>query len=141
MFSGRYAWLASGVALAGLAGCATTSSSLVSSSERLERSSLELEGEARDEDAGSAYRRDVQEMAREARDFRRVVADDHSDDDDVEDAFQDLSKRYHALRDETERTHDREIDAEFRDVTEAYLDIEREMRKGEDRDRYARDDD
>ena len=49
------------------------------------------------------------------------------------------SRRYHALRDETERNHDAELDSEFEDVTEAYLDIEREIRKSEGRDRVASD--
>ena len=140
MFAARNAaWLVSAVFAASLAGCATTSSNLVSSSERLERSALDLQEEARDESAGSNYRHDAQELAREARDFRRTLADRRSDDDDVQDAFEELSRRYHALRDETERNHDAELDSEFEDVTEAYLDIEREIRKSEGRDRVASD--
>jgi hypothetical protein len=141
MFSARNAaWFVSALAAAGLTGCATTSTSLANSSERLERSALELQDEARDEDAGSDYRRDVEELAREARDFRRTLEERSSDDDDVQDAFRELSRRYHAVRDETERARDSELDSEFKDVTEAYLDIEREMGKVESRDRLARDD-
>ena len=139
MFSARYAlWIASGIAAASLAGCATTSN-LANSSERLERSAFALEDEARDENVSSNYQRDAQELAREARDFRRVLKDRGTDDDDVREAFEDLSKRYHAVRDETERARNSELDAEFKDVTEAYLDIEREMTRHDDRDRVARD--
>jgi hypothetical protein len=139
MFSARNAmWIVSGIAAASVAGCATTSSSLDKSSERLERSALELQDEARDQNVGSDYRRDAQELANEARDFRRTISDRDADRDDVRDAFQDLSKQYHALRDDTERSREPALEDEFEDVTEAYLDIEREM--GKDRDRVASDD-
>ncbi len=78
----------------------------------------------------------------EARDFRRTLEDRRADDDDVEDAFRDLSARYHALRDEVERSRDRDAELDFKPVTEAYLDVEREMRRvdgRERRDRVARD--
>jgi hypothetical protein len=123
-----------------LAGCATTHGSLASSAERLERSAVELQSDARDDGASGSYSRDAQEFAAEARDFRRVLTDRDADEDDVEDAFRDLSGRYHALRDEVERSRDRDAELDFKQVTEAYLDVEREMRRVGDRDRYARDD-
>jgi hypothetical protein len=139
MFSARNAvWIVSGIAAASLAGCATTSSSLEDSSERLERSALELHDEAREHDVGSNYRRNAEELANEARDFRRLVADGDADRDDLDDAFRDLSMEYHALRDDTERNRESELDDEFQDVTEAYLDIEREM--GRRKSRIASDD-
>lgn len=119
-------------------GCATTGGSLTSSAERLERSAMGLSDEARRDADGGDYSRDAQEFASEARDFRRVVEDRDSERDDVEDAFRDLSQRYHALRDEVDDADSREARQEFGDVTEAYLDIEREMRA--DRDRLAKDD-
>lgn len=118
-------------------GCATTNSSLTSSAERLERSAMDLSEEARMDRDGADYSRDAQEFASEARDFRRVLEDRDADDDDVRDAFRDLSERYHALRDEVDDADSREAELEFKDVTEAYLDIEREMRS--DRDRLASD--
>jgi hypothetical protein len=53
-----------------------------------------------------------------------------------------LSRHYHALRDEVDRSRDRDAELDFKPVTEAYLDVEREMRRvGDgDRDRVARDD-
>ena len=127
------------LAAVGLAGCVTSGGNLTSSAERLERSADELRADARDDGASSGYYRDAQEFAEEARDFRRTLDERHSDSDDVKDAFRDLSGRYHALRDEVERTHDRDAELDFKPVTEAYLDVEREMRRYGDRERYARD--
>jgi hypothetical protein len=123
----------------GLAGCVTTQGNLTSSAERLERSAEELRAESRDDGASSGYSRDAQQFAEEAREFRRMLDDRDADREDVQDAFRDLSGRYHALRDEVERTRDRDAEIDFKPVTEAYLDVEREMRRYGDRDRYARD--
>jgi hypothetical protein len=130
------------VGLIAVGGCATTGGGLSSSASRLERSTYALHDEAQDDDARSGFQRDAQELAEEAREFRRVVEDRSSDDDDVSDAFNDVSRRYHAMRDEVDRSRSREAESEFAPVTEAYLDVEREMRSrdGKDRDRYARDD-
>lgn len=127
------------LAFGGLAGCATTHGNLASSAERLERSAYTLR-EDTDDDGGSAYRSDAEEFAEEARSFRRTVEDRDSDRDDVEDAFESVSRRYHALRDEVEREDDDDVERRFKPVTEAYLDIEREIRKDDDRDRIARQD-
>jgi hypothetical protein len=126
------------LAAVGLAGCVTTQGNLESSAERLERSAESLRADARD-DGSSGYYRDAQQFAEEARDFRRTLDDRHADRNDLKDAFGDLSNRYHALRDEVERTHERDAELDFKPVTEAYLDVEREMRRSGDRDRYARD--
>jgi hypothetical protein len=120
------------------AGCVTTHGNLTSSADRLERSAVELQRDARD-DGSNGYYRDAQEFANEAHDFRRTLDDRRADRDDLQSAFRDLSGRYHALRDEVERSHDRNAELDFKPVTEAYLDVEREMRRVGDRDRYARD--
>ena len=121
------------------AACSTTGGSLSSSAERLERSSYALERSAYgDRDVG--FRRDAVALAEEARDFRRTIADSRADRNDVRDAFSDLSRSYHELRDEVERSRSTEAERNFQPVTDAYLDVEREMgRSGERRDRYARD--
>jgi hypothetical protein len=135
-------WIAATVGLMSVGGCATTGGSLTSSATRLERSAYALQEEANDSDVRSDFRRDARELAEETRDFRRVVEDRNSNKEDVHDAFEDVSRRYHSMRDEVERDRDREANAEFRDVTEAYLDVEREMRSRDGRrDRLARDDD
>lgn len=130
----RSVWVVFGAA-ALLAACATTGMNLRSSAERLERRATDLTMESRDVDAGHDYRRDAVAFADEARDFRRIVENRDSDSRDVREAFQDLSKRYHALRDEAEDGDDPGTKAEFHAVTEAYLDVQREV-EGE---RYASD--
>jgi hypothetical protein len=126
------------IAAVGLTGCASTHGNLASSAERLERSSAELRADSRD-DGSSGFSRDAQQFADEARDFRRTIEDRRTERDDLNEAFRELSGRYHALRDEVERTRDRDAELDFKPVTEAYLDVEREMRRMGDRDRYARD--
>lgn len=134
--------IAATVGLMAVGGCATTGGSLSSSASRLERNAYALNDEAQDDDARSGFQRDARELAEEAREFRRTVEDRSSSKEDVREAFSDVSKRYHAMRDEVERSRSREAEQEFRPVTEAYLDVEREMRSRDDdrRDRYASDD-
>ena len=120
--------------LAVLAGCATTHGNLSTSADRLERSADLLARDARD----NSYGREAAALADQAEDFRRTVLDRRADDEEVRDAFEVLARDYHALRDEIDRTSDREASADFRPVTEAYLDIEREMGGYDDR-RYAED--
>lgn len=132
--------IAATVGLMAIGGCATTGGSLSSSATRLERSAVALQEEARDDEARSGYRSDARELAEEARDFRLTVEDQRASKEDVREAFSDVSKRYHAMRDEVERSRSREAERDFQPVTEAYLDVEREMRSRDDkRDRYARD--
>lgn len=134
MFANIKMWTVLGLAALSAA-CATTGTSLRTSAERLERSSYDLVDDSRTADAGGDYRSDARALAEEARDFRRVVESRDSDADDVQDAFRDLSKRYHALRDEVDDSDSRDAGMDFKDVTQAYLDIEREVRS----DRYASD--
>ncbi|HWK52258.1 MAG TPA: hypothetical protein VNR40_20330 [Steroidobacter sp.] len=132
--------IAATVGLMALGGCATTGGSLSSSASRLESSAGALQAEARAGDARSGFQSDARELAAEARNFRRTVEDRDSSKEDVREAFNDVSKRYHAMRDEVERSQSREADRDFRPVTEAYLDVEREMRSRDSkRDRYASD--
>jgi hypothetical protein len=132
-------WMFATVGLMAAGGCATTGGSLSNSADRLERSAYALQEDARDDDARAGFRSDARELAEEARDFRRTVEDRDSSKDDVHDAFGDVSRRYHAMRDEVERSNSSEAEREFRPVTEAYLDVERAMRSGHDHDRYASD--
>jgi coenzyme F420-reducing hydrogenase gamma subunit len=132
--------IAATVGLMAVGGCATTGGSLSSSATRLERNATALHDEAQDDDARSGFQRDARDLAEEAREFRRTVEDRSSSKEDVREAFSDVSKRYHAMRDEVERSRSREAEREFQPVTEAYLDVEREMRSRDDkRDRYASD--
>jgi hypothetical protein len=45
----------------------------------------------------------------------------------VKESFGRLSRSYHALRDEVERSDSREARIDLKPVTESYLDVEREM--------------
>ena len=129
------------VGLMAVGGCATTGGSLSSSASRLERSAYALHEEAQEEDARSGFQRDARELAEEAREFRQVVEDSRASDEDLDEAFSDVSKRYHAMRDEIERSRSRDAEEDFGAVTEAYLDLERELRSRDGRrDRYASDD-
>jgi hypothetical protein len=126
--------MASSALMAVLAGCATTHGNLSTSAQRLERSADLLARDAR----GDGYAREADELADQAKDFRSTVLDRRADDEEVRDAFEVLSRDYHALRDEVDRSDDRDAVADLRPVTEAYLDIEREMGGFDDR-RYADD--
>jgi hypothetical protein len=125
-------------ALAISAGCATTHGNLASSADRLERNSDAL---ARDADFGSSgYESDARRLAEETHDFRRTLADRRAGDRDVQAAFEDVSRSYHALRDEVDRSDSTRARADLKPVTEAYLDVEREMGGYKDgHRRYARD--
>jgi hypothetical protein len=134
-------WFIAAFGALALSGCMSTGGNLTSSAERLERSADALQDEADDDRVSSDYSRDAQALAAEARDFRQTVEDRDADEGDIEEAFRDLSRRYHAVRDEVERSDDRDAELDFKPVTEAYLDIERGMsRYGERRDRVASDD-
>jgi hypothetical protein len=139
MMAKRLGLTIAALAAVGLAGCASTQGNLASSAERLERSADELRADARDDSASGGYYRDAQAFADESRDFRRALDDRHADRGDVKAAFRELSDRYHALRDEVEHSSDREAERDFQPVTEAYLDVEREMRRYDEHDRYASD--
>lgn len=132
-------WLALPIAFA-IVSCAMTSGgSLSTSAGRLDRSAAEFHRSvASDSDA---YGDDAQELAAEARDFRETLSEQGADDDDVRDAFNDLSRSYHAAREEVERRDDRDVERDFAEVTDAFLDLERAMSMSDDRrDRYASDD-
>jgi len=120
-----------------LAACATTHGSLTTSADRLERSSDAL---ARRSPSYSSFSADARELANEAHDFRLTVNDRRADDRDVKDAFEKLSRDYHAVRDGVDRSNSREAQVDLRPVTDAYLDIERALGGyPSDRDRYAGD--
>ena len=137
----KSSWLIAAFGAIALAGCVSTGASLTSAAERLERSADALQDDADDDRVRNDYSRDAQALAAEARDFRQTVEDRRADEGDVEEAFRDLSRRYHAVRDEVERSDSRDAELDFKPVTEAYLDVERGMsRYGEKRDRVARDD-
>ena len=121
-----------------MGGCATSPhGNLARSADRLEHNSEALARYDRD----SRNSREAQELAVKAHDFRLAVGDSRADRRDLDAAFESLSRTYHDLRDDVDRSDSRQAQLDLKPVTEAYLDVEREMGgyKGGDRDRYARD--
>ena len=133
----------------GLGGCVTTRGDLQSSADRLERNAQILAENAPEAsgyaDRGYAdhgaysYSREAHELAVQAREFRETVAERGTDDRDVKAAFERLSRRYHDLRDDVDRSESRRAQDDLRPVTEAYLDVERQMGGYPDSHRYARE--
>jgi hypothetical protein len=122
----RFSGIAAAIAMmAALGACATTHGGLRSSADRLEHNADALARDSRFESSG--YSHDARELAAEAHDFSRTVGDSRADRRDVDSAFAQLSNRYHALRDEVDRTDSRQAQLQFRPVTDAYLDVERAM--------------
>jgi hypothetical protein len=122
-----------------MGGCATSShGNLARSANRLEHNSEVL---ARDDRgyASSSYSREADDLAEKAHDFRLAVMDTRGDRRDLDGAFESLSRTYHALRDDVDRSNSREAQLDLKPVTEAYLDVEREMGGYRASDRYARD--
>jgi hypothetical protein len=140
MASSKYLVLGSLLALGALTGCATTShGNLVRSADRLEHNADVLARDDRMSHYGESYAREAHELAQQAHDFRRAIQDDRADRRDVDAAFADVSRSYHALRDDVDRSPDRDAQRDLRPVTDAYLDMEREMGGYHGGDRYARD--
>src|SRR5262245_52336943 len=132
--------LASVVAFATLTGCATTShGNLVRSADRLEHNADTLARDDRTAHYGESYAREARQLADQAHDFRRTIQDERADRRDVDAAFADVSRSYHALRDDVDRSSDRDAQLDLRPVTDAYLDMEREMGGYHGGDRYARE--
>jgi hypothetical protein len=124
-------------------GCATSShGNLARSADRLDHNAeLLARDDHRDGREGwnSSYSREADALAEKAHDFRRAVTDSRGDRRDLDDAFESLSRTYHALRDDVDRADSREAQLDLKPVTEAYLDVEREMGGYRGGDKYARD--
>lgn len=133
MISARTAGcLTASLAVAALAGCATTPhGGLDRSAARLDRNAREFAREARDAPRGydepTGYTRDARDFADRAHEFRRTVEDRDGDSRDVRASFHDLSRSYNSLRDDVERSGGRHARRDLRPVTRAYLDVEDDM--------------
>jgi hypothetical protein len=124
-----------------LGGCATSPhGNLSRSADRLDDNAAALARHDGGHYGSGSYSREADELAQEAHDFNRAVKDSRADRRDLQLAFEELSRSYHSLRDDVDRSDSREAQLDLKPVTEAYLDVEREMGgyKAED-DRYARD--
>ena len=97
--------------LLGLGGCVMTRGGLTSSADRLEHSAHVFAQNARDEPPG--YSRGARELADRAYEFRRTVEERRAGGAEVKESFERLSRSYHALRDEVERSDSREARIDF----------------------------
>jgi hypothetical protein len=121
--------LASTAALA-LCGCMTARSSLTNSAVNLDRSADALARTVSDAppgDTSDRYNRDVQALAEDAHAFRRTAEGHAASDADVRAAFDRVSRDYHAVRDDVDRSDSRTARDNLHPVTQSYLDVERDM--------------
>src|SRR5262249_13151883 len=122
-----------------MSGCATSPhGNLARSADRLDHNAQVLAHDDRGY-ATSNYAREADVLAEKSHDFRRTVEDPRADRRDLDSAFESLSRSYHSLRDDVDRSDSREAQLDLKPVTEAYLDVEREMGGYPAKDRYARD--
>ena len=66
----------------------------------------------------------AQDFADRAQELRRAVEDPEAEREEISASFDSLSRSDHALRDEVERSDDRDARRDLRPVTRAYLDVE-----------------
>ncbi len=139
------------LALAGLAGCATTTAraNLSNSARNLEYNSAALvrntdvtRSKETPDDSRYAdmrypheYARDARALARDAHDLR-VAVDEGASDSEVHAAFDRVSRSYHAVRDEVAHSDSREAQRDFGPVTDSYRAIEHELGIYPGRDEY-----
>ncbi len=122
-----------------VSGCATSPhGNLARSADRLDHNAQLLARDDHREGWSSSYSHEASALAEKAHDFRSAAADPRADRRDLDDSFESLSRTYHALRDDVDRSDSREAQLDLKPVTEAYLDVEREM-GGYGGDKYARD--
>lgn len=132
MIAGRVGWLTASLMAVALAGCATTRhGGLDRSADRLDRNAQALAEDAREAPRGYAentsYSEDARDFADRAHEFDRAVEDHSADNRDVRASFDELSRSYHALRDDIERSGNEDARRDMRPVTQAYLDVEDDM--------------
>ncbi len=127
-------------ALAGLAGCATTTArtKLADAASDLETHANLLVRDSSDEinregagdyarlDYPREYGRDAQALARDAHDLRAAV-EDNASDSDVRAAFDRVARSYHAVRDEVDHSESIQARRDLDPVTDSYRAVEREV--------------
>jgi hypothetical protein len=129
-----------------LAGCATTRhGGLDSSAARLDRNAQDFAQDStqapRGYDESAGYTEDARDFADRAHRFRRTVEARDSEDRDVKASFDELSRSYHALRDDVERGGTPDARRDMQPVTQAYLDVEDNMGGAQAPSRYSEEDD
>lgn len=147
--SGKVGWLTASLMVIALGGCVTTRhGGLNSSADRLDRNAQDFAQDSteapRGYDENTRYTEDARDFADRAHEFRRTVEDrDDGDtsDRDVKTAFDELSRSYHELRDDVERSGNPDARRDMQPVTQAYLDVEDNMGGAQAPSRYSDEDD
>jgi hypothetical protein len=134
-----------------LAGCATTRhGGLDSSADRLDRNAQAFAQDSEEAPRGysenTSYTEDARDFADRAHQFHRTVEDRDEGGGDVTDrdvkaSFDELSRSYHALRDDVEKSEDPAARRDMQPVTQAYLDVEDNMGGAQAPSRYSDADD
>jgi hypothetical protein len=132
MTAARAGWLTASLMAVALAGCATTRhGGLDRSADRLDRNAQAFAQDSEEAPRGysenTGYTEDARDFAARAHEFNRTVEDHSADDRDVKASFDELSRSYHALRDDVERSGDEAARRDMHPVTQAYLDVEDNM--------------
>jgi hypothetical protein len=132
MTAGRAGWLTASLMAVALAGCATTRhGGLDYSANRLDDNAQAFEQDAEQAPRGynedTSYTEDARDFADRAHEFRRTVEDPGADKHDVRASFDDLSRSYHTLRDDVQRSDSDYARRDLAPVTQAYLDVEDDM--------------
>jgi len=132
MTVGRAGWFTASLMAVALTGCATTPhGGLDHSADRLDRNAQAFAQDAAEAPRGysgnSDYTEDARDFADRAHEFRRTVEDPGADHRDVKASFDELSRSYHALRDDVQRSDSDEARHDLAPVTQAYLDVEDDM--------------
>jgi hypothetical protein len=130
-----------------VAGCATTHhGGLDSSADRLDRNAQAFAQDSQEAPRGysenTTYTEDARDFADRAHEFHRTVEGRDQGDGDVSDrdiktSFDELSRSYHALRDDVEKSEDREARRDMQPLTQAYLDVEDNMGGAQAPSRYS----
>jgi len=139
------------LALAALAGCATNSrANLTNAADNLEYNANALVRDAGDQVARSAdvsprsdeavtyatdYARDAHALARDAHEFRQVV-DEGGSDRAVREAFDRVSRSYHAVRDEVAHSDSTQARRDLAPVTDSYRALQHELGIGAGNEEY-----
>jgi hypothetical protein len=132
MTLGKAQWLTASLMAVALAGCATTRhGGLDYSADRLDSNAQVFAQNAaeapRGYDENTSYTEDARDFADRAHEFHRTVEDPGADKTDVRASFADLSRSYHALRDDVQHSDSDYARRDLAPVTQAYLDVEDDM--------------
>lgn len=132
MTVGKARWLTASLMAVALGGCATTRhGGLDYSADRLDSNAQVFAQNAaeapRGYDENTSYTEDARDFADRAHEFHRTVEDPGADKADVRASFADLSRSYHALRDDVQHSDSDYARRDLAPVTQAYLDVEDDM--------------